>query len=96
MNEVCQFMYSRPFKRATSRHEEENEFASLWVERTLLRTAYQVKVLTVYGMAQFQRRIQIYLQANCYQYCRYVNNQCVTDPGILSRSDFLFSSGSKP
>jgi len=34
-------MYSRPFKRATSRHEEENEFASLWVERTILRTAYQ-------------------------------------------------------
>ncbi len=44
VNEVSQFMYSRPFKRATSRHEEENEFASLWVERTLLRTAYQAPV----------------------------------------------------
>ena len=59
VNEVSQFMYSRPFKRATSRHEEENEFASLWVERTILRTAYQAHSCSYY--AQIRGNITIKL-----------------------------------
>jgi len=44
VNEVTQFMYSRPFKRASGggTSEEENEFACLWIERTILRTSHQL------------------------------------------------------
>ena len=42
VNEVTQFMYSRPFKRTSSTSEEENEFACLWIERTILRTSHQL------------------------------------------------------
>ena len=42
VNEVTQFMYSRPFKRASGAAEEENEFACLWIERTILRTSHQL------------------------------------------------------
>ena len=45
VNEVDQFMYSRPFKRQPPGHEESNEsneFASLWIERTILRVSTQL------------------------------------------------------
>ena len=44
VNEVTQFMYSRPFKRTPEylkNSETENDFACLWIERTILRTSYQ-------------------------------------------------------
>ena len=44
VNEVSQFMYSRPFRRVPDylkNSETENEFASLWIERTILRTSSQ-------------------------------------------------------
>merc|ERR1719318_2480966 len=45
VNEVSRFMYSRPFRRASehaTQSESENEFASLWIERTILRTSSQL------------------------------------------------------
>ena len=44
VNQVDQFMYSRPFKRQLSNGEESdgNEFASLWIERTMLRFSTQM------------------------------------------------------
>ena len=44
VNEVTQFMYSRPFKRIPEylkNSETENEFACLWIGRTILRTSSQ-------------------------------------------------------
>ena len=44
VNEVTQFMYSRPFKRTPDYlkdSETDNDFACLWIERTILRTSYQ-------------------------------------------------------
>ena len=45
VNEVDQFMYSRPFKRQPPGNEESNdsnEFAALWIERTILRISTQL------------------------------------------------------
>ena len=43
VNEVTSFMYSRPFKRASvSSDNDDNEFATLWIERTILATAHQL------------------------------------------------------
>lgn len=37
VNEVSQFIFSRPFSK---NKDKSNEFASLWIERTVLRTKY--------------------------------------------------------
>lgn len=39
VNDVQKFRFSRPFFRAEE-GEEENEFASLWIERTVMVTSY--------------------------------------------------------
>lgn len=40
VNHVQKFRYSRPFTRKDPNLEAENEFASLWLERTILVTTY--------------------------------------------------------
>lgn len=40
VNHVSKFQYSRPFARKDPNIETENEFAHLWLERTILTTTY--------------------------------------------------------
>lgn len=40
VNDVQKFRYSRPFTRKDSKVENDNEFANLWLERTVSVTTY--------------------------------------------------------
>lgn len=40
VNDVQKFRYSRPFTRKDAKVENDNEFANLWLERTILVTTY--------------------------------------------------------
>ena len=76
VNEVSQFMYSRPFKRPPARGQEDNEFASLWIERTILRTSYQLP-----GILRWFPVVSTEVRGNRLTYCIHYK-ACILFKGL--------------
>lgn len=73
VNDVQKFQFSRPFHRKDSLSETENEFASLWLERTTMVTTYPLPGILrwfpvantdVYQLSPLQNAIETMETAN--------------------------------
>ncbi len=72
-NEVREFTYSRPF---TKKKDSENEFASLWVERTVLRTKYTFPgVLQWFSLAVPEESFELCPLDNAVETMQRVNEE---------------------
>ena len=71
VNEVSQFIFSRPFSK---NKDKSNEFASLWIERTVMRTKYSFPgVLQWFPLSQSEETFELCPLENAVESMQKVN-----------------------